>query len=317
MSIKKINKKSIIFPELVPFVIPDFEKHNQEIVPKVLSFTNKSSQEWFNEFVTAVESKIGKEFYPIVRMSDGEYQFLLGDVPPIYHSDIVSFAKSSFMHFLRRLKKTKDFKAATLPGVSSGTYTKDEISDVMRQYGKWMKSLSEKGVIALHLTYSKKSFQDKFHYHLKRWFTNNNIVINKDNYYPFYFVYALLRGESRKRIFKNNRVLVIHSAEDDKREKIKKSLQNEGVSKVDWLKISSSRSLFDQIDVNKYVGQVDLVLLGAGVGKPNIMVQLEKLKVPCIDAGFVFEVWAEDENKWKRPFMVKDSDWDLDKIKFL
>lgn len=44
------------------------------------------------------------------------------------------------------------------------------------------------------------------------------------------------------------------------------------------------------------------------MGKANILCQLEPLQVPCIDAGFVFEVWANDKNKFLRPFMVTDKD---------
>ena len=250
-------------------------------------------------------------------MSDGEYQFILGDAPPVYHSNLLPFIKSYLGYLLRKLKKNSNFKAATLPGVSSGTYTKSEIQTVMKQYARWMKSIAEKGILALHLTYSKKSFQDKFHYPLKKWFDNNNIILNEDNYYPFYFVYGIFRGEERKRILKNRSVLIVHSAEGEKREKIIESLYKEGIKDVKWLTISPSRSLFDEINVDKYIGEIDIVFLGAGVGKPNILMQLEKLSVPCIDAGFVFEVWAKEENKWLRPIMVNDDDWDADKIKFL
>ena len=83
-----------------------------------------------------------------------------------------------------------------------------------------------------------------------------------------------------------------------------------------WLSISPDRSLFDTIDIDAYVGNVDLAFIGAGVGKANIMVQLAKLKVPCIDAGYVFEVWADEDKKWLRPFMVPDNEWDERKIKF-
>ena len=36
---------------------------------------------------------------------------------------------------------------------------------------------------------------------------------------------------------------------------------------------------------------------------------MEDLNVPCIDAGFVFKVWANPENKWKRPGCANDEDY--------
>jgi len=88
------------------------------------------------------------------------------------------------------------------------------------------------------------------------------------------------------------------------------------VAEVHWCSISSSRSLFDRIDISGYIGRVDIAVVGAGVGKPNILVQLEPLQVPCIDAGFVFEVWANPENKWKRAWCVPDEKFDVNKVKF-
>jgi len=40
------------------------------------------------------------------------------------------------------------------------------------------------------------------------------------------------------------------------------------------------------------------------------------LKVPCIDAGYIFEVWANPENRWSRPFCVPDDEFDPKKINF-
>jgi hypothetical protein len=69
------------------------------------------------------------------------------------------------------------------------------------------------------------------------------------------------------------------------------------------------RSLFDHLELGPYLGKVDIALLGAGVGKPNILVQLKPLKVPCIDAGYLFMVWENHENKWKRAFCATDDEW--------
>ena len=68
--------------------------------------------------------------------------------------------------------------------------------------------------------------------------------------------------------------------------------------------------MFDIINVQPYVGKVDLAFVGAGIAKPHILLQMRDLNVPCIDAGFVFEVWANPENKWKRPFCANDMDYE-------
>lgn len=150
-----------------------------------------------------------------------------------------------------------------------------------------------------------------------KWLNNSEIELNANNYYPFYFVYALLRGQYKKRILANRKVLIFHSAVGEKRKRIFESLQNEGVKSVILHEISSNRSMFDKIELKKEYFDSDIAFIGAGVGKFNIISQLEPLNIPCIDVGFVFEVWANEENKWKRPMMVPDCEWEDEKVNFI
>ena len=53
-------------------------------------------------------------------------------------------------------------------------------------------------------------------------------------------------------------------------------------------------------------GKVDLVLVGAGVGKVNVLPQLEVLAVPCLDAGYLFEVWADPASGVERLYCIPD-----------
>ena len=78
-------------------------------------------------------------------------------------------------------------------------------------------------------------------------------------------------------------------------------LYREGASKAFWEPISKIDPFFDKIDVSKYENNIDIVYLGAGIGKFNILTQLSKLSVPVIDSGFVFEVWSDPASKKKDP----------------
>jgi len=315
--IRNINRKSIIFPELIPLNIPGFNKHSQPVTANVLSFSRKKSEDWFFEFVELIESKIGKEYFPVMRMSDGEYTFLLGPQFPFKQGYTFSHYVKMVLSVLKiKLFKKKTFQAATLPGVSSGNYNITEIVEQKESIIENIKFISQKGILALHLTFPLKPFQEHFHYSLKIWLKKNDIYLNQNNYFPFYFVYALLRGEHKSKILKNKTILILHSATGKKRNQIIASLKKEGVKEVIWHEISASRSMFDKISLDTNYYNANLALVGAGVGKFNIMAQLAPLNIPCIDAGYVFEVWANEENKWLRPYMVSDLDWDEEKIKF-
>jgi hypothetical protein len=65
--------------------------------------------------------------------------------------------------------------------------------------------------------------------------------------------------------------------------------------------------LYDVIPVDRFAGEVDVCVFGAGIGKPAVLAQLEVLKVPCIDAGYVMEVWADAGVSSSRIFTCPDS----------
>jgi hypothetical protein len=312
-----LEKKYLILPHLIHLNIPFFLKHYREDI-KTLSVLPDKSEYQYSTFVKLITDSIGKKYLPVMRMSDGEYNFILGEKPPIKRN--VTYFK--FLHqYLKYLKRkifpTKNFTASTLPNISSGYFDHNEKRNAHLTYPSFVKEISNHGILALHLTFANKPFQENYHPSLKKWFDFNEIKINANNYIPFYFVYALLRGEDCKRIISGKNILVIHSAEGERKEKIKNSIVQLGANQVDWLRISPSKSFFDKIDIDKYIGKIDLCLVGAGIGKPNILVQLKPLSVPCIDAGYVFEVWADENNKWKRAMMVPDSEWDDSKISFI
>lgn len=121
---------------------------------------------------------------------------------------------------------------------------------------------------------------------------------------------GLCRLTRRGELLKNRRVLVVNGAQGEHRQKIVEGLKREGVSKVLWCPISLRRSLYDSVDMEPFIDNVDLALVGAGIGKANIMLQMETLNVPCIDAGYVFQVWTDPKNKWKRVVCAPDDDWE-------
>lgn len=307
--LRRIPKQSLILPYLIPHKIPGFKHHDEPIVTNVLSFKEGDSEPWFFNFVSKVEGTIGKEFFPVMRLSDGEYNFLLGEkYPYLTGHSILKFLNKFARSVYIRLFKNKGIHAATSVGISSGDYTREEVRSIEVKIGEQINHIAKKGVLALHFTYGLNPFQEHYHRPLKSWLKKNNIVLNQNNYVPFYFIYALIRGQEKSRFLKGRTVLVFHSAHGEKRRRIFKELMNEGVKRVIWHKISKNRSLFDKIDLKPDYFEAEIAFIGAGVGKFNVLVQLEELKIPCIDIGFIFEVWADDTKKSDRAYMIPDSE---------
>jgi hypothetical protein len=305
-----------ILPVSVPFRVPGFESHYHH-GERVLAPAVIRPEEWFQDFVARLEAALGQQYLPICRMSDGEFRFAVGDQPPDLRSSAVIRRSWRLRRLVRQLVRGREFRAATRPGVSSGHFSADEWSEAHASYGALMGAIASQGILAMHLSYgSIAPFQEHYFPALARWLGANGIEITMQNYVPFYFVYAAFAGPSRHRLLKGRRLLLVHSARGAKRAAIEQRLRSEGVAAVHWCTISSERSFYDRIDVGSHVGAVDLALVGAGIGKPKILLQLASLNVPAVDAGYLFEIWADSDSKWDRPFCVPDDEWEEHRVRF-
>lgn len=294
-----------VLPESIEYRIPGFSGQYSR-GDQVLALRDRDSEEWFLEFADRVASSIGVEFLPICRMSDGEFLFWLGTQPPSIRLPVADRMVSMVRHFLRGTRQRGRFLAQTTAGVSSGSYTYNEWRDHQDAYGRLIKQISEKGILALHFEYGPRPFQEHFFPALSHRFQRLGIRLTDRNYYPFYFVYALMLGPFRARLLAGRSVLLVNGAQGEKRKIIERHLKGEGVRKIQWLSISPDRSLFSTVDLSEIDHPVDLAIVGAGVGKPHVLLQLEQLGTPCIDAGYVFEVWANPILAFARPFCRPD-----------
>lgn len=267
------------------------------------------SAAWFTQVVDRVESAIGRCFLPIIRLADGEFLFLLGFQPPTPRVGL-TYAVQWMRWWLAKWKPRRQLRAGGTHGnrplYASGNYTTEELDGIRAAYCRVLRQITGNGLIAADLSFCAVPFQDHFFPAFRTWLDINAIRLTMANYAPFYFVYALLTGPERHRLFSGRRVLVIHSATGPKQDAIRRTLIREGAKDVLWHTISPDRSLYDVVPVGRFVGAVDLCVFGAGIGKPAILAQLEPLGVPCIDAGYVMEVWADPSVAKSRIFTQPD-----------
>jgi hypothetical protein len=293
-----------ILPHDVPLQLPDFAALNSEF-NRTLAPSNRKVPGWFDAFVARLVRARGREFLPVARMSDGEYMFAVGPQPPdIRLSPVVRIA-SRGLQTLRSLRRRGTFVAGMRGRYHSGEYSRREWATLRAQFARDVREVSLHGVVAWHLTYGPRPFQERYFPALGAWWRKHGIHVTEENCVPFYFVYAALTG-TRRRDLLSGRLLVVNSAAGAKRQRIVQRLRDEGATQVFWLSLSARRSMLDRIDVTPYIGEVDLALVGAGIGKANILNQMRPLQVPCIDAGFVFEVWDDPARAVERPYCSPD-----------
>lgn len=305
-----------ILPYAIPFRVPSFGKHASP-TDRVLAPEDCDCEAWFDSFVDRVAAAIGREFLPVCRMSDGEFLFLFGQQPP-------SFRLSSGLRIARRVRRVlggirhigRGFHPTTAPGVSSGDFSRKEWLEYRPVLARGYLDALDKGVLGIHLSYGERPFQEEYFPAVRHWLDDAGRRLTLQNYIPFYCVYALLRGPRIRHLAAGRRLLVVHSATGDKRVAIAATLRQMGFRSLEWLTISPSRSFADSLDLASIADAPDLCLIGAGIGKARILAQLEPLKVPCIDAGYAFEVWADPDREWDRPYMTPDTDFEADRIRF-
>ena len=299
------------FPLSIDFFIPGFLEKHLPGIEKSLAIEKRDCSQWYNEFIDKCINACGKKYFPIYRMSDGEFLFVLGEQPLDIRLSIFEKIRTWLSNFRARFFLKGGLGAFTEGHYHSGEYSLKEWGKAKLEQPEQIKEISNNGILALHLSYVEtQPFAERYWPALDKWIIKHNITINNDNYYPFYFVYAMLTGSRRRELLKGRRVLVVNGAKGAKKQDIIKGLKREGVVKVEWCSISLKRSMFDIIDVKPYIGQVDLAFVGAGIAKPYILLQMKSLNVPCIDAGYVFEVWANPDNKWNRPVCANDKDYE-------
>jgi hypothetical protein len=295
-----------ILAESIDFKIPGFESEHKP-GHMVLAPRRRDCGEWFHSFVDRLVEACGSAFLPVMRLGDGELRFVLGEQSPDVRLPVAKRARQTAGRVVRWVLR-REFVAATPGHYVSGIYSRREWRSLRDRYGWLVRTIGQKGVLALPLHYGEEVFYERYYRALRTYLDESGIALTDENYVPVYFPYAALTGPRRGELLRGRRVLVINGAAGAKRAQAEAGLAREGVADITWLGISPARSLFDTLDVQALAGRIDLALVGAGIGKANLLEQLEPLKAPCVDAGFVFEVWADPANARKRPFCNPDGE---------
>jgi hypothetical protein len=282
------------------FNLKDYKNFDSE-KRSVLLFEDKNCDDLLDIFYTRVSSSISeKNHCPIIRLADGEFQFLLGtnefNIRKPFHKLVYHLIKQ----YLDKIFKPS-FEARSRT-YTSGVYSHSDKRSVKEQYAECLKHVSEDGVLAIYTIVKPKFYSEQYLSRLFSFLDKLNIELNNKNYIPFYFIYIILTNPKYSKIYKDKNVHLITSFDDERKSKIERTLKSLGVKSITWTKISRDRSLFDTVNANDINQNVDIIFVGAGIGKVNIFNQLKGIKTLIIDAGYIFETW-------QNPALTKERDY--------
>lgn len=267
-----------------------FDGENRQVLLYDDADCDRLLEDFYSNVVEAIREK---KHFPVIRLADGEFQFLLGKNELNLRKPVLFLLRNLAGELFRTIFRKK-FEARSKT-YTSGVYSTSERGAARTAYAECLKYIADDGIMALYTIKKPNFYTEQYLPLLFDFFQSNNIVINGNNYVPFYFVYIILTNQKFKEIYKNKHVHVITSFDEDRRMSIEQSLFSHGVSSVSWTNISRDKSLFDLIDADRIDKKTDIVFVGAGVGKVNIFNQLRKVSAVVIDAGYILETWQNPQ----------------------
>lgn len=279
-------------------IIPGYEDECNNVI--TLSSSDVDVDKQYSNLVNRINESMGRRFLPVIRVSDGEFNLLLGDQFPGPWWPIHIRIKKIIGLLKRKFINTKSFSNATYSGGNDVNTSEIEFIRISAISG--VKLIMKEGVLAAHLSLTNKPFQADYLVPFFSTLEKNKIEINSRNIVPFYFIYPIVLSHYGDFLFENKSVMIIHSAKGEKKNKIINAVKARSASKVIWLSISHNNTFYDHLDVENYIGKADIAFIGAGVAKLLLMEQLSVLNIPIVDIGFAFEVWCNPTLSVERPF---------------
>lgn len=283
--------------KLIDFFIPGYENECHGVF--TLSDSDLKCSEQYNDMIEQVKSAVGSEFIPLVRLSDGEFNLLLGDRWPGNWWTLRFRIRKIIGFIRRRVSSQVSFSNASYSG---DNFVSKDVATILRSRAiESIFYILERGFLAPHLSLTHRPFQADYIVSFLQ-LVSPRLRIDWKPMIPFYFVYPFLLSSRGDFLFEGRRVLIVHSAEGKKKNRIISALKKRGVVKVLWESIPHSWTFDADLDLTGYAGNVDVAFVGAGISKLLLIDRFECLNVPVIDAGFVFEVWNDPNQGLFRPF---------------
>ncbi|AUS05839.1 hypothetical protein [Pseudotamlana carrageenivorans] len=254
------------------------------------SFKDTHFNIWFEEYKKLILSKMGKEYFPIYRMADGEYRFLMGRKYNFYKKPLWKELIAVTAEKLR-IKNPDKWKTSW-----GEEYAPEKVKQLRQDLIENIKYISQKGQLACYFNENGLNAFVEYNKYLTSFFAKHNITFNSSNYIPFHFVCGLLVRPGWEAFYKNRTILVVTGSDDNSEPKIKNTLLKLGVNEVLFLRISKKASMEEIINLDTLNKPIDLCLVAAGIGSAHILKQLEPLNTVVLDIGGYINCYIDNNS---------------------
>ncbi len=238
------------------------------------SFIDTSCKQWFEQFTADIISAIGKKYYPVYRIADGELRFLFG-AKINWHNKTL---KSILSYIKYEIFKT--------PWKTSWgeEYNTNELNKLKITLQKYISVIAKEGKLALYWNQNGLNAFTEYNQAMQFLFARINTRLNERNYIPFHFGPALI-AKNTEFLIKDKNILFVSGLSEKEFVNLKKNIITLGAKNVSLHKCSSSSSLLEDYTNVLPVVRPDIILVAAGIGAAKVLVELSHLKCPVIDIG--------------------------------
>jgi hypothetical protein len=238
------------------------------------SFYETTCELWFEKFTNEVIAAIGKKYYPVYRLADGELRFLFG--PKIHWKNktlksILSYAKYGI------------FKASWKTSWGE-KYNSNELNELRNNLIKCIFEISQVGKLAIYWNENGLNAFTEYNRSMQNLFLNINITLDQNNYIPFHFGQALIAKNSEK-IFKGKNILFVSGLSQEEFIDLQNNIISFGAKSVSLLKCSATSALAEDYTKAKTDIAPDIIFVAAGIGAAKALFGLRHFQCPVIDIG--------------------------------
>jgi hypothetical protein len=299
-------KQIVDFRNPREMIIPGFDKIRKKENFFFYPPNNISAKEWYHAFEKKIDHQISlKEYFPIFRLSDGEFVFLLGR----YFNQYKLPKKIYYLlqHFKRTLYYRSTFYSSGRKGYCE-TYNFFKINKIRNNFLEYLKEIAKQGILCPN--FSTHILTEPYQKDFIKLLEINNINLNLNNYFAYYFVNGYFLGNRMNSIFKKKKILFFTSCMKERNFLLEKNLMRLGASEVNFYYTSLNGAMCDIIDFDKIKIYPDLIFVAAGVGSSNILVQIKKLNCLSVDCGFMVDALSDINFAKKRIYYCNDENFE-------
>jgi hypothetical protein len=246
---------------------------------EAFSFTRQDPLVWFDEFAQLTLSLIGKSYFPVYRIADGEMRFLFGE-----RVNFQNQAARSIIRYVRCRLLRMQWQTSW-----GEIYSRKELIAAKETLLSCMRTIGSFGKLAVYWNLNAINAFTEYNTTILKSFDRIGIPLTNENYIPFHFGQALVCNRFPD-LINGRKIGFVTSIKESEQEALKTRLLRAGAESVQFAECSGTGALMASYTRENFDDLPDIVMVAAGIGSARVLADLKVLGRPIIDIGGLIHV---------------------------